>query len=578
MSLRRLRIGYLVDPGDRTAISRVLRMATCSWGGMMCPLIPVMRRVPKAWRDEPFRRPTPSKITQGYLRFFEPDVFVETVPGQLEAAALSRSAVWRERSRFRDIDSLIRTEAGRAPFLDVGVSMHRVYANLFKAEFQFKKRHDPKILLFEGGDRIATAFFEACYGLFPDGDTLSYIREHFRRAFDAQVVEPSVESWTTIERGEAGYPLYYTIRGLDHRFEDEFDDNIFIFDPLKPTDVIDFWNLRLFRRDVMPVNVHWLGPSRDLIIERIRNSHRPLPSNPNGVMIGTRLQIARSLDARTIVEALNLGEAGLPVRSLSIQSWYEPIWVMEDEDRNFRPVAAPLVAKSVEVQLAPSEHDNSVRIPTLSPDDIEFVRGSGPGWVNIVRTRYYGANTRYADALPSAALTDHVHYPPRHHVVQIPTREGHVTFHSHAHDSSAFVLPTMRESITGWLKSQGIDAEPSDAGRVADQLIGSIGGLSRVRLLANPEAIRQFDKMARSRAIRSNGDSEEFPDRTATIGQLNAMLREVQKRPFGRYVTLNRFVEAGVLRLESRYVAPIAPRRTGTVWTTSHPQFGVSVA
>lgn len=548
ISLRPLRIGFLVDPTDREAISRALRTATCLWGGMMCPLIPVMKRLPPAWRGESFRRPTPTKITRGYLQFFEPDAFVQTADGQFESAGLSTNKLWRDRSRFRSINDLVETEPGREPYIKIGVSSHHVYQHLFMEEFQFKKRRDPRILMFNGGDRIGTAFFEACYGMFPAGDDLDYIPRCYQQAFEAETTTPSVEAWHAIERREAGYPLYYTIRGIDQRFERSWDETIFIFDPLHPGDVIDFWNARLFTRDVLPVNSHWLPQSRDLILEAIRQSYRPLPTNRHGVMISTTIQLGRSLDPRSVVEALQLQDAGLPDGSVSLQPWYPPIWMPPSDDRMSTPVAAPLIAKHQEIQLTPPENESSVRLPQLSPDFLEFTR-SRPGWVNVVRTRYYGENNTYAEAMPSATLIDSDRYPPRSHVFQIPTREGHLTFHDFSHDGTSFVLTTMQDAIFGWLGAHGIEAKPSDAGRVAEQVIASVGGLTGAVLLAHPEAIQQFDNMARSRATRSDGNSEEFPARTATIGQLTAMMQKISKKLWGRHLTLERFIDAGVLQL-----------------------------
>jgi hypothetical protein len=431
----------------------------------------------------------------------------------------------------------------------MGVSAHLIYQHLFRVEFQFKKRREPRIFDFAGGDRIAVAFFEACYGFFPEEEELDYIRSQYQHAFGAETVTPSVEIWKTIERGEAGFPLHYTIRDMEQRFEGGWNETVFIFDPLSATDVVDLWNLRLFTRDVLPVNVHWLAQSRDTIVEAIRRNHRPLPNNRNGVMIGTTLMIARSLDPGRVVEALDLQGADLPRGSASIQPWYSPIWMAPEDDRMFRPIAAPLISKHQEVQLVPGAQDRTVRLPLLAPDFNGMLLHSRPGWVNVVRTRFYGGSGIFAETMPSAAVVQHDSYPPPSHGFQLPTREGHVTFHDFPHDGSSFRLATRQEAVFGWLKARGIDAQPSDAGRVADELIASVGGISQAVLLAHPEAIKQFDKMARSRSVREGGDSEEFPDRTATIGQMNAMISKIQKKLYGRYLTIERFVEAGALRL-----------------------------
>jgi hypothetical protein len=516
---------------------------------MMCPLIPVMSRLPPAWRGEAFRRATPSKVTRGYLNFFEPDAFVQTEDGQFEAAGLSVTRQWKSRDRFRSFDDLIASEPGREAHLSLGVSMHRVYDQLYRDEYQFKKRHEPKVYDFAGGDRVSSLFFEACYGAFPKDERLSYVRKFYQGALGAETVVPSVATWNRIEGEGAGYPLYYTTRDLEQPFEGGWDETIFIFDPLSAPDVLDFWNLRLFERDVLPVNSRWLAESRQLIIDAIRRNHRPLPSNPNGIMIGTKIVIGRSLDPAQVAEGLGIGPSDVPPHSARWQPWYDPIWMAPTDDRVRRPVAAPLIAKRQEVQLVPGERDRSIRLPRLSPAFGDAVRSRGPGWVNVVRTRFYGGNDAFAETMPSAAIDEHDSYPPRSFVYQIPTREGHVTFHNYPHDGASFQLATRQEAVFGWLKARGIEAKPSDAGRVADELIASVGGIGQSVLLAHPEVVTQLDKMARSRSERVGGDSEEFPDRTASIPQLSKMLSKVQAKRWGGHITLEHFVEAGALRV-----------------------------
>lgn len=521
----------------------------------MSPVIPVANTLPETWRRSMAVPATPSEVTSGYLHFFEPDTFIETAHGQLESARLKPKRLWSDQTRYRSVDRLIKTEPGRRPYFSLGLAMPDVYKQLFRKEFQFQKKYDARILLFEGGDTIARAFFEACYGLFPEADSFAgadgvgYIEHTYRQAFTAESVEPSVEIWEQIERGEAAGPLHFTVYDLDQRFASNWNETIFVFDPLNAGDVIDFWNLRQFRHDVMPVNAHWLTQSKALIAERVIRRYRPLPSNPSGVMISTTLQIARSLDHDAVIAALGFTKDELPDGSLSYQHWYPEIWQpSRDDSHGFATVAPPLVAKSQEVQILPETDGRSVHLPQLSPDFVEFTRGR-PGWVNVVRPRFYGDKDRYAETMPSAAFIDSDDYPTHRMRLQLPTREGHLTFHEYAHDGRSFDLVTMQEAIFGWLKAHDITSEPSDAGRVTDHLIASVGGIQGVGILGFAEAIQLFDSMARSRAIRTGGDSEEYPGRTASIGQVEAMIRKITRRDWGSGMKLERFIDAGVLRL-----------------------------
>ncbi len=88
LKLRPTRIGFLVDPTSLDNVRRIMQVCTCLWGGLYNPIIPVCNELPEQWRD---RERSPQRLTENYLRFFEPDVFVECQPWP-------RGGRWRCRS------------------------------------------------------------------------------------------------------------------------------------------------------------------------------------------------------------------------------------------------------------------------------------------------------------------------------------------------------------------------------------------------------------------------------------------------------------------------------------------------
>ncbi len=54
-----------------------MRLNTCLWGGMYNPIIPVFRAAPKEWRGVWPEFVKGYDVAKGYVRFFEPDVYVE---------------------------------------------------------------------------------------------------------------------------------------------------------------------------------------------------------------------------------------------------------------------------------------------------------------------------------------------------------------------------------------------------------------------------------------------------------------------------------------------------------------------
>lgn len=560
ISLRPVRLGYLVNPREKQTVRDVMRMATTMWGGMMSPLIPVMKRLPAEWNDKhlPYG---PQQISRGYIRFFEPDLLVQTKAGQLASLGLSEEPSWSANRRFFNFDNLIRKDHGLAADLNVGMNISYIYQRLFKNEFQFKKRVDPAIFYFSEGPSDDTAFFEVAFGYFPKSQ-LSYSKLKYEQALDAKRKPPTFETWCDIAKG-AGFPLYYTVRDTELRF-DRSDPSIFIFDPSKPTDLIDFWNYRLFTRDVLPVNVNWLAKSRDLILRAVRQNHRPLPTNPNGVMIHTLIEVARSLKIEDVSTQLDLASANLPEHSVSMRGWYEPIWrEPQADERVVRPSAVTITQKSRQVQLTPSgDKGIMLQFPVQSPD-FDFVqRGEGPSFVNVVKLRQYQAQKSIAEALPAATFSTRDSYPTRG-LDQFVSREGYVTFHRYSHDDAYLNLPSPKDAITSWLEARSITAIPSDAGRVAEQVIASVGGLSGTNILRERGIVEQLNSMARSRREWKDGSADEFTDRTASVLDWVMTLRPIQKKTFGKWKTLDRLVADGMLRLG---LAPRCPHCTQENW------------
>lgn len=564
ITLRPIRLGFLVNTRDNASIRRVMRIATTMWGGVMCPIIPVLKRHPNS-RSSYQPQEHPRQISRGYIRFFEPDLLVPTKSEQLDAIGVSEAPNWFARMRFLNFDDLIREDHGMAADLNVGTNISHIYRQLFFEEFQYKKRTDPQILYFSKGSAKETAFFEAAFGYFPTDLRLAYIEDTYQQAFEAKLKPPSFDTWLEIAEGRAGYPLYYTTRGAKIRHANRSEPSIFIFDPASGNDLIDFWNFRLFTPDVVPVNADWLEQSRDFILRHIRTNYRLLPTNPNGVMIRTSIHVSRSLDVEAVLKRLDLPVESLADHSVSVQGWYQPIWQEpEADERIWRPGASTMSLKSRQVQLTPSGKESiMVQFPVQAPDFEVNTRGKGASFVNVVKVRQYSDAKQIAEALPAATFDCRDSYPVRGMGDQFVSREGYITFHRYAHDDSHLRLASPKQAILSWLKARDIVAAPSDAGRVAEQVINSVGGLSGSRIFAERTIIELLNKMARSHTEWNDGSTDEYSDKTASVSDWERVLGPIQKKSFGHWKTLNRLVADGLLQLG---LAPRCPHCTQENW------------
>ena len=53
-----------------------MRINACLWGGLYNPIIPVYTKTPKEWLDSQRISMKGKDVAQGYIRFFDPDVYV----------------------------------------------------------------------------------------------------------------------------------------------------------------------------------------------------------------------------------------------------------------------------------------------------------------------------------------------------------------------------------------------------------------------------------------------------------------------------------------------------------------------
>src|SRR5437588_1904718 len=75
IKLRPLRLAFLVDPSDTTAVTEAIQTCSFLWGGSFNPIIPVYRRFSK--RERFVYQGTPRRsVVAGFIEAFDPDFIV----------------------------------------------------------------------------------------------------------------------------------------------------------------------------------------------------------------------------------------------------------------------------------------------------------------------------------------------------------------------------------------------------------------------------------------------------------------------------------------------------------------------
>lgn len=509
ISLRPTRIGFLVNPTDVARIRDVMRHCACLWGGRYNPIIPASARSPEPWRPTGnwSWRPKGWELARRYIQFFEPDLFIDATKD-----AISKLNLPTSRSRFGHLGTAIpwhefvRDDDSPWTAFSVGQDVLDLYRHLYRTQYQFVHREPPPIISL--ADNLADEpFFDAVFGRFPASSSLEYIRRAYHDAFQPTQHEPSVATFLKFWRNGAG-PLWFTAGGLEEDHAGANEPVIFVFDPTKGTDLIDFWNLRLFVRDVVPVNVHWISECESLIKNEIQDNFRPMRKNPQGLMHRTVVEFASSINEEAAKALVEQHLQDLPSESFSFKTFYTSIWDQSKEDWYVKPTPISVAAAVRETELVIDGNSDYVAAECLTPTFADRFGGNAR-WVNLYRIRpTIGEHENRALCSPTEAPSDVF-------IRSFDTkasREGIVALDKFKRDRMLLLVQDGPTRIREWLKGKEVQAQTSDAGRLTTQVIDAIGGINGVGLLAHEETLHELNRMAAGHRVRSDkvrGTSEE---------------------------------------------------------------------
>lgn len=551
--LRPTRIGFLTSPTDLAAVRTIMRACTCLWGGAFNPIIPVFKRAPKEWRPEIYRSFKGAEVAKGYARFFEPDVYVEAEKGLLEEAGFG---ALRQKHEFHKqiitLKEFLEPEQGRswaAP--KFGLNISDVLAHVYKTEQQYVRR-DGQECMYVSPERGNCAA-EAMFGVYPGSRAMKYVEANYRDVYQPEAAKSTPDTWRRVFLRNAMTPLRATRHGLDAQRYWYHDLLIFVFDPSRPTDLIDLWNLRLEPHPVLPVPVDWFEVLGEDIYEILKEEHRPVVGNPNGVMHNATIEFGRSIPKEKAEHLISTLKPGLPKGALTIKYWRNAIWVEHRNDHIHRNNRLKVSAKERRADLALKEDQKlHTTFETLVPEYAERYGGGDHRWVNVLRISNY-SNRDIATVLPFNTFDRSWPHLGSHGEASPIGSEGWVFPQRFTELGQHVSLLSANDAIVGSLGQVGIKAELSEPGHIARQMLEQLGGLWGVDLLADIDTLKLLNKMAGGMRRRSNEKDvieEIYELRTAPLKAWTDLVSIRKSRHlFSRNDLLNDFTKSNVIRL-----------------------------
>ncbi len=498
-----------------------------------------------------FDRPSGRELAMGYIRFFEPDVFVETERGLAKAIGIQGDTQSEYLPRVIPLDEFIEIRDARNPEFAFGLSILNIYREIYRTEYQFVRRQSRFIGIFQGRSSHG-AFLDATFGGLPRLEILSHFKTSYDIAFEPEVLTHKPTDWLRLINDRGYTPLTFTKHGLNQRSFNWFSHSLFVVNPASSVDLIDFWNLRLMRRNVLAISSEWLPETKDFICELIKKNHRPIPGNPNEPKSSTVVELGSSISTEKMKNKISKMFGDLPSGSWSLKTYYDNIWGdnTRSNDNSVQPIPIQVEYDSIRKDLPISNDQSpSIEFQSLSPDFAPDYTRSKAVWVNTISLSDFHQKHQYALSLPFTPIS-YFHRFLRIAYPLIVSREGFVLLQQDKYETEYIELLPSIDAIIDRFRQIDIEATESDIGRIANQILTSIGGFRGIRIIQDVETLRLLDMMSKSIRIVGDGTiEEEYAGRTASIDQWQSTINRLEKTNFGEKGHLDRLVDAGALKL-----------------------------
>jgi len=512
IKLRPIRFVFLVKPNDKKNILKIFQINTLLWGGKFNPIIPFFKRVPKWWSDH-YKTYNAEQILNHYLDFFEPDFIVEAEKG------LAAGIIF-DKERILQLDNLLtEDEYGDERY---GLNVNDLYIHLYEKKYQFERRHKLSILNVKAKEKYLQPFISCLFGSFLEDEEFSYLEKNYIDIFEPNEIQLNGDSLAEIHKSQYFAPLDVGHIKMDIQYHERLPEpRLFILDIKESKDLIDFWNLRIIYREVVPIPKQWIEQLSNFCKEFISKHHRPSPWQKD-YMLNSTTMFSRSISKDKAIQIYNDYIKVEKQRANTIQFWYPDIkleqsdWVAGLK----RPILKYDETKK-EINLLADEN-MQIHFETLSPDFAKKYDNK-IRWANIINIEDWSFKNQIATNFPTNYRNPIFPKFGFYREFLLPTSEGLTIFPEYMNRSHRWSLENGTKTINQWLDKHGIKATVSDAGKATQQIIETIGGVAQVYSLTSKNIIEQLNKMANTPLTRSF-QINKFE---------NEINKKIAKSPFG---------------------------------------------
>jgi hypothetical protein len=532
IKVRPVKLAYLVDPNNKNQVREAIRLSSTLWGGVYFPILPLHRRMPKTWREVPFKAPEAKKVMLGYIEAFDPDILVQfsrTVPEFIAKTGLRII-------QPTDVWAGLANDGNLSPKFGIGI--FELLKDLFDEHFRYKAKYPVKVVIPKIPVQWAL-LWASLFGEIPP--TLSDILEkRYAEPLEIHNTDFTPEKLTEMLAGDILFPRRIVQRGLttfNHSGHGR-DAALYFLDATNVEDIVDFWNLRAMGKQVLPIPKQLRNDPalKNLVIGFLRHHRRPWRHNPKVCDIASIIRgRSRTMDelqeyAKTLTIAK---EPDDPSESsfLSLQHWYPRVWDEWARDKD-GAVPADVYGKAegaAEVDLKKLQITFKPLLPEFA---YEFGYQGEARCANEIAFRLYGSDDYVAEVFPKSSGENYKRVISSWASFRGEWRVGRHGLVRLVRDDFGETrdIPTAESVMFSWLTDLGWKPELSPPGLLAKQIYRQLDGFLSV--LKNEKMLGLLEHMNGGRVKRDGSPVDQNTvsnERELPIGEVKSRLEGSSK-------------------------------------------------
>jgi hypothetical protein len=540
--VRPLRVGFLVDPADRTGLYRAIEVNSFFWGGSYNPIIPAYRRTPAKWEPHQIRHsPHPTEIVEGYLAGFDPDLVVPI------GTCANRSFQFGNRD-IVSVDELVGTLINSASPM-YGIGLIDILNDFVEKKLKYKRNDDFQLIFLEL-PRAYRLFLASVFGVLPNV-VQQIIDKHFLTHPSISKRQITLNQYLDVLRSPNSFPRRLSSWALQD--PPLRNPTLFVCDATSTQDIIDYWNMRAAGFWVIPIPIQAANTPTVKIFaaDFIESNYRPYRHNPE-MFSHTTIQKSRSLSedvVKRFCESLSIVKSqGNAHPKYLLRWWYPRLWdAWARDNASGEDIAFPF---AYEEELRISEGEEKVELRSKDPKlDVNSEYSGKPKFANEFGFRFFTSKEPMAEVFPegsrelSSAIGRVGYFNWRF------SKFGPVFLAHNYRDLIFLDLPMSEAVMTEWLRERGWKVSLSGPGRMAKQLLKQLGGIHSISQLGHRGVVELLGEL----------ENEAGMPRQAVIAKLNKVIQSDRL-----FYDAERFLEgllsANALRLGAKIQCPVCTR------------------